>query len=92
MLRPASQQSVNSVTIQAQGTGDEHVDGQAVNLYADKNGNGQVDSRDSLVASSAFAANDGASPNVWAAASHSRCFRRPSCPPCRGASARWGRS
>jgi hypothetical protein len=59
MLTPGSQQTVNSVTIQAQGTGDDHVDVTAVNLYVDKNGNGQVDSGDSLLASSAFAANDG---------------------------------
>jgi hypothetical protein len=59
MLTPASQQTVNSVTIQAQGTGDDHVDVTAVNLYVDKNANGQVDSGDSLIATSAFAANDG---------------------------------
>jgi len=59
MLTPASQQTVNSVTIQAQGTGDDHVDVTAVNLYVDRNGNGQVDTGDSLIATSAFAANDG---------------------------------
>ena len=58
-LTPASQQSVNSVTIRAEGTGNEQVDVTSVKLYLDRNANGLVDATDSVVASGAFAANDG---------------------------------
>jgi Domain of unknown function DUF11 len=58
-LTPASQQSVNSVTIRAEGTGNEQVDVTSVKLYLDRNANGLVDPTDSVVASGAFAANDG---------------------------------
>ena len=58
-LTPASQQSVSSVTIRAEGTGNELVDVTSVKLYLDRNANGLVDPTDSVVASGAFAANDG---------------------------------
>jgi hypothetical protein len=59
VLTPATQQSVTGVTVQASGTGNEQADVTAVHLYLDKNGNGAVDSGDSVVASGTFAANDG---------------------------------
>ena len=59
VLTPAIQQIVTGVTVQASGTGNEQADVSSVKLYIDKNGNGAVDSNDSLVASGTFAANDG---------------------------------
>ena len=59
VLTPATQQSVTGVTVQASGTGNEQADVTAVHLYLDRNGNGAVDSGDSVVASGTFAANDG---------------------------------
>jgi hypothetical protein len=59
VLTPATQQSVTGVTVQASGTGNEQTDVTAVHLYLDKNGNGSVDSGDSVVAGGTFAANDG---------------------------------
>ncbi len=58
-LDPASAQTVNSVTLKGQGTGNEQVDVSDVALYHDVNGNGRVDSGDSLLASSTYPANDG---------------------------------
>jgi len=59
VLTPATQQTITGVTVQASGTGNEQADVSSVKLYVDKNGNGAVDSNDSLVASGTFAANDG---------------------------------
>ncbi len=58
-LTPASLALLDNVTIKAQGSGNEQVDVTAVRLYLDKNGNGHVNGTDSVLASGAFAANDG---------------------------------
>jgi hypothetical protein len=58
-LNPASPQTLQNVTIQAQGTGNELLDVTAVNLYLDANGDGVIDASDSLVASGTFPANNG---------------------------------
>ncbi len=58
-LNPTSLQTLQTVTIQAQGTGNEQVDVTAVKLYLDGNGDGLVDSGDSVVASGTFPANNG---------------------------------
>jgi hypothetical protein len=58
-LTPSSAQTVNSVTIAANGSGNEQVDVTAVKLYIDKNANGQVDAGDTAIASSTFAVNNG---------------------------------
>jgi hypothetical protein len=58
-LTPASFATLSSVTIAAQGSGNEQVDVTSVRIYLDKNGNGHVEGTDSVLASGAFAANDG---------------------------------
>ena len=58
-LDPATQQTVNSVTLQGTGSGNESLDVTAINLYLDHNGNGHVDPGDSVLATSTFAANNG---------------------------------
>ncbi|MEP6574395.1 MAG: hypothetical protein ABJD11_16970 [Gemmatimonadota bacterium] len=59
LLNPATQQTVNSVTLQAQGTGNEVVDVTAVNLYDDTNANGRVDAGEQLLATGTFPSNNG---------------------------------
>jgi hypothetical protein len=58
-LTPASLANLDNVTIKAQGSGNEQVDVTAVRIYLDKNGDGLVNGTDSVLASGAFAANDG---------------------------------
>lgn len=57
-LNPASAETINSVTLQGHGTGDESVDVNAVSLYRDVNGNGHVDAGDSLLATGTYPGND----------------------------------
>ncbi len=58
-LTPTSLATLDDITIKAQGSGNEQVDVTAVRVYLDRNGNGLVDGTDSVLASGAFAANDG---------------------------------
>lgn len=58
-LTPSVGQTVNSVTLAAQGSGNEQVDIQAVHLYVDLNGNGRVDPGDQLLAAGTYAGDDG---------------------------------
>lgn len=58
-LDPSTPQTLNSVTVQGHGTGDESVDVTGVQLYDDLNGNGRVESGEPLLASSSFSSNDG---------------------------------
>jgi hypothetical protein len=58
-LDPSSPQTINSVTVQGRGTGDESVDVVDVALYDDLNGNGHADSGEPLLAQSTFPSNDG---------------------------------
>ena len=50
---------ITSVTIQASGTGNDALDIVAVKLYLDVNGNGVVDTGDTLLAGGTFSADDG---------------------------------
>jgi uncharacterized repeat protein (TIGR01451 family) len=50
---------INSVTIQASGTGNDALDISAVKLYLDVNGNGVVDSGDTQLSSGTFSADNG---------------------------------
>ncbi|MEO8138980.1 MAG: hypothetical protein ABI742_05000 [Gemmatimonadota bacterium] len=59
LLNPSIPQTVNSVTLQAQGSGNEILDVTAVHLYLDANGNGQVDPAETLLASGIFPSNNG---------------------------------
>jgi hypothetical protein len=59
VLSPTSLQTLQSVTIQAQGSGNEQIDVTSVKVYVDRNGNGTVEASDSVLASGAFAMNDG---------------------------------
>jgi hypothetical protein len=58
-LDPSTPQTLNSVTLQGHGTGDESVDVTGVELYNDLNGNGRVDSGEPLLSKSTFPSNDG---------------------------------
>jgi len=50
---------ITSVTVQASGTGNDALDIAAVKLYLDVNGNGVVDTGDTLLASGTFSGDDG---------------------------------
>lgn len=58
-LNPATSQTLNSITVQGQGSGNDQVDVTAITLYLDVNGDGLVDAGDSALASGTYGANNG---------------------------------